>query len=549
VVWIQERYGRSHRQDGRVVSRLETHLALRNLVESGYALAVVDTRGSGASFGKADTGPFSRAERMDAYDVTEWLATQPWSDGKVGMVGSSYSGTAQLMAASVCPPHLKAIFVEMALFDLYGFAYEGGIFREGFAAGWRNEVRRLDDSPGVAPVDGTQGEEQLRAAQREHAGNRDVEQMFSELPYRDSTETSSGIAVYQEQSPSSHVDVISNCDVAVFLLAGWRDIFIRDALLAFGSLRNRRKLVVGSWSHTERDGIDLGAEYRRWFDYFLRSVDNGVMTEPPIRYRTMGESGASAWKSSATWPVASERRELYYLTAGPSGSARSLNDGLLALLAPISQNGRDAYPLDASASSGSKTRWNNGYGQEFEYGDMAGIETKGLTYTSAPLESDLLVTGHPVVHIWLTAESPDQDLFAFLSEIDPQGKPKYVTEGQLRVSHRRRSQAPFAPLNLPYHSGLSTDDTSLETRPVEMVFDLLPTSNLFNRGNRIRLSITGADRGNARGTGRAPFSNVVIHRSAGLASFIEIPTANEKPSSHTSLFDRVSRFFSVGSDG
>src|SRR5205814_1479895 len=116
VLWCQERYHRSERVDGVLLTKLDSHPWLRDVVRAGYVVAVVDGRGTGASTG-VRTSEFSDEEVADTYDVTEWFADQPWCDGAVGMFGDSYRGIIQYLAAAAGPPHLRAIFPQMAMFD------------------------------------------------------------------------------------------------------------------------------------------------------------------------------------------------------------------------------------------------------------------------------------------------------------------------------------------------------------------------------------------------------------------------------------------------
>jgi len=145
VIWEHRRYQRaSIDRDGAMHSQLDRQdHPMRKVVAHGYIFVVAAARGSGASFGtRVDATP--PQESLDAYDITEWLAVQPWCSGAVGMYGISYSGTAQFMAAGTAPSRLKAIFPEMAMFDLYDFCYPGGIFRYRFMKDWARQTQALD---------------------------------------------------------------------------------------------------------------------------------------------------------------------------------------------------------------------------------------------------------------------------------------------------------------------------------------------------------------------------------------------------------------------
>ena len=128
VLWSHERYYRATLDGEEMRLPVQQMVRYQKLLKYGYVLAFVDVRGSGASLGSND-GPFSEAEANDAYDITEWLARQPWSNGRIGMFGTSYMGIAQYFAAARRPPSLKAIFPEKAMFDLYDFVRPGGILR------------------------------------------------------------------------------------------------------------------------------------------------------------------------------------------------------------------------------------------------------------------------------------------------------------------------------------------------------------------------------------------------------------------------------------
>ncbi|MEW5902015.1 MAG: CocE/NonD family hydrolase, partial [Acidobacteriota bacterium] len=198
--------------------------------------------------------------------------------------------------------------------------------------------------------------------------------------------------------------------------------------------------------------------------------------------------------------------------------------GLLSETATTSDSGQDDYTVDYSTTSGPATRWHNGRGGNFEYSDMAGNDAKGLTYTTAPLQKNIQVTGHPVIHLWVTTTADDGDFFAYLEEVDESGFSHYLTEGVLRASHRKLSAAPYAYMNLPYHRSFAEDIEPLTPgEPVELVFDLHPTSNIFDAGHRIRVTITCADQTSFETPELSPAPMVSVFRNAQQASFIELP--------------------------
>jgi len=152
--------------------------------------------------------------------------------------------------------------------------------------------------------------------------------------------------------------------------------------------------------------------------------------------------------------------------------------------------------VDYSTTSGKYSRW---YAVNWprNYPNMQPNDQKALTYTTPPLEAEVEVTGHPLVHLWLTADAPDLDAFVYLEEVDGSGRSAYITEGTLRASHRKLSRAPYNNLGLPYHSHYQSSLEPLPAgQPVELVFDLLPTAYRFPKGSRIRITVALADADN-----------------------------------------------------
>lgn len=514
ALWTLERYHRARVEGGRLRTCLDRDHWLRLFLRHGYVIAAADVRGGGASFGHRP-GFVSDADRWDAYDVTEWLAAQPWSNGRVGMFGKSFMGLAQFLAASTAPPHLAAIFPEKTLFDLYGFAYGGGVGRDDYARAWGENTRALDRAASAAPVDADEGGALRAAAVAEHRANRDMYAFFSDLRFRDSRGAGDrdGDPPYAAQSPARHLEAISASGVAVYQLAGWHDMWPRDALLWHRNLRNPRRLLIGPWPHTWDAGWGLFRERLRFFDHWLKGVPNDEPAQPPIRYYTAGAPRRARWRTAAAWPLPAERPTHFYLAGG--GALRGGAPG---------EDGADDYVLDYAATSGRGTRWRNGYGAPFRYGDMRANDARALTYTTAPLRDDLEVTGHPVACLWVSASAPDVDVFAYLEEVRPGGRSEYVTEGVLRASHRAEAEPPFDNLGLPWHPGGQADRLTLGGRgPVLLRFDLHPLSRVFRRGRRIRLALTGADADNALTPALDPPPVLRTHRGGSHASHVVLP--------------------------
>jgi len=515
VVWTHHRYRRAVMEEGKLLTVLDNFDWLQEVLRHGYVVAAVDARGSGASFGTF-TGMFNLPETRDAYDVTEWLAAQPWSNGNVGMYGRSYLGITQYMAAGQKPPHLKAIFPEMAVTDLYDLLWHGGIFHGPFIEFWSALVRQMDIDDPAAPVDEDRDGVLLKAALREHWANRDAAKLYAATPYRDSVDPRTGVPIYRDWTPITYRSQIRESKVAVYHLAGWYDRYVRDQTILFRNLDNPQKLTIGPWTHTESDHLDFAAEHLRWWDYWLKGIDNGVMDDAPVHYYVMGAPEATAWRSARAWPLPEERRTAYWF--GPEQS--------LGTAAPKAGNGRDQRAVDDSAAVSPDPRWS----LEPRFPELSAHDAKGLTYTTPPLSAAVEVTGYPVVHLWVSSSAPDADLFVYLEEVDGQGASRYVTEGMLRASDRATADPGYDTAGLPYHRGNRADRADLVPgRPVELVFDLYPTSTLFAAGHRIRVTVTGADKANAVTPERQPPPRMTVYREAGRASYVELPVIPGKP--------------------
>ena len=529
VIFEQRRYHRASVQGGRIRCQLDRgDHPMREVGRHGYVYVVADVRGGGASFGSR-TDPYPPVEVLDSYDIIEWIAKQDWCDGKVGMYGISYGGSAQFTAATGKSSHLRAIFPEMATFDIYPFCYPGGIFRKQTVQKWSQYTSSLDRnlSSQVAPVDDDRQGMLLKAAIKEHYSNPNVFKESSAQPFRDGFMQSSKGQHYITHSPYSHLEQINQSGAGVYLRAGWWDMYPKDMLLWYVNLKTPKKIVIGPWNHYSSEGFSRGEEMRQWYDYWLKGIDNGIMEEPPIKYYTLSAPNGKQWRSSYSWPPESSVYQKYYFRAGPSGSVRSVNDGILSREKPAISEGYDSYTVDYTTTSGTATRWTSG-GVKPNYPDMQSNDRKGLTYTTAPLKNAVEVTGHPVIHLWIISSEKDGDFFAYLEEVDKYGASDYISEGMLRASHRKLHPAPFNNLGLPYHRSFQEDIEELPSEPVELIFDLLPISKMFVTGQRIRITITCSDKDNASTPVLNPAPIVRLYRNTSFTSYVELPIAQTK---------------------
>jgi putative CocE/NonD family hydrolase len=516
------------KKDGHIGDIVYRNPWLKRLLHHGYAVVVAERSGTGASSGILSPAFADIAAEID--QVLNWIAAQPWCDGNVGMFGTSMVAMAQYAAAVAGNPHLKAILPVSSSFDMYSsVVYPGGVNCTGFGRTLSGSTNVLEQM--IVPVDSDPDGDQLTQIleQRRERSLSDVSARgFSLAPFRDSDNPYlHDRKLWRDVALYDLLDRINRSGVAVYNQAGWYDLFVRDSLLWQANLATTHRLAVRPLFHTDlgKSGADLdfGAEAHRWFDYWLKGVDNGIMDEPPIRYYVMGAPKGTAWRSAEKWPVPGEQRTRFYLAAGQSGSVRSINDGFLRTQFPADAEGADAYTVDYSTTSGADARW-SAVVKDGKYPAQRTNDEKALTYTTAPLKQELEVIGHPVAHLWLTAEAPDLDLFAYLEEVDAQGNVIYVSEGNLRASHRALGEVPFDNLGLPYHRSYQEDIAPIPPgEAFELAFDLLPTAWRFRQGARIRVAVTCADADNFDTPVLDPAPTMHLLRNAVHASFVELP--------------------------
>lgn len=539
-----------------------------SLVRHGYVYVRAEARGTGASFG-ANFGDMSGVQARDGHDIVEWIAAQPWSNGRVGMRGHSDPGMAQHLTASTSPPHLVAIFPGVSPFDEYQSSWANtGILRK-FGLAWLarearrdgvqsgtqgskvNPVDRVEDQ--VARVDAdTDGS--LRQAAREErrrvAGGDDpmryftvqtpaAAQMIAELQraaggipipqmiellystprlaellarhpqtrasllrlgfYRDASPMLTGP---QETGPNSLamlIPAINRSRVAVYNWGGWFDFATVDTTLWHANNRNQKKLTMGPWTHgwNEPDNPRedsqhelLQVEELRWFDYWLKGIDNGIMSEPAVHYAVIEAPQAWSWHAAADWPVRPTRPLSLYLAG--TAAARGLVTELPA------QAGRVQYQVDYGVSLGEHTRHHDAIGLgPLDYGDLDAHARRSLVFETPPLEADVVVAGHPIVELQLSATTPDLEVDAWLEDVDADGRPFMLTEGVLLASHRQPGTPPYDNLGLPFPDGresvVRATPPLSHDRPALLAFPLQPTAVRFRKGHRVRLVLAGAD--------------------------------------------------------
>lgn len=475
-------------------------LSLTDIVKFGYVLVQVERRGQGASMGFM-RGYHDWTESLDAYDITEWLARQPWSDGKIGVFGCSNTGEAALHAPTAMPPHLKAVFA-----GCYSWNKYDGFFRGGILANWGTGPQTSPLSAGLTaiPVDEDTDESMLKEAVRQHEKQTPLLALWKSIPFRDSWSDLVGSRFWQEGSVSTYQSAIERTGVGIYSYGGWYDDFRREAFVAHHNLHNPSKLLIGPWGHCQEQGLDLVIERLRFFDYWLKGIDNGIMEEPPIYYYTVGAPKGTEWRSASQWPPANEKSTKYFFQP----------DERLGTEAPTGADGKDDLQVNYDVSCPTPI----GLGQ------TCVLDDKGVTYTSRPLTASLELTGHPVVHLWVSSTAADANFFVYLEDVSPDGKVSIITDGRLKGLLRALGTPPYSVFSLPWHRSFQEDALPFAPgRPAEVVFDCLPLSYTFAAGHRIRVTITGADPREKDRVQLTPPPTISIHRDAQHGSHIVLP--------------------------
>ncbi len=499
-----------------------------------YAVVAVDTRGTGASFGHQEI-LLDQPEVQDFGEVIDWSARQSWSNGRVGAYGFSYRGMLAVSMASLGRPALRAIAPSFDFTDLYQTTHPGGVFSETFLRKWGTQTGALNrgEPPctgvcrwlvaGPLPADADRDGALLRAAIAEHARNYDVFTCAQHAPWRDSTLCTSGKTVTQV-SELSRRDGVQRSNIPMYVTVGWFDATSpAEALQRVSGFSNSQQVVVGPISHggfmstdpfgppkasvdpTYPQQIDAMADF---FDRYLKA-DNAP-SQSSVRYDVLNGGG---WRTSAAWPPPEAVAQRFYAQAG-----RGLS------LTPPGEDGADTYAVDFTAGSGSLSRYQSPVDlSQTGYPDRAAADRKLLSYTSAPLTGDLVIAGDPEVDLTLASSRPDGMVIVYLEDVLTDGRVVYLTEGVLRLSDRKLSQAAVGAD--PLHSYLSTDQLPMTSGRAEQIrISLSPIAVVVRKGERLRLAIAGADADNLERIPAAGPETLEVRRTQKSPSFVDIPT-------------------------
>ena len=476
------------------------------LLVHGYVIAVIDTRGTGASFG-ATEGHSALQIGQDLGDLFEWFAKEPWCDGNIGMIGASWHGAVQHMALTYGARRLKAVIPQVTPIDQYLGLWPGGIYNVGLMRDWF-ELRAGQDNVAelvALPVDEDEDGKLLAAAmdgrRSPDGANGDraaveglVERQITAMANltRDRFQLGQGLrdVAFGDGTRDDIAQAPLDFDranlgrTAVYSWNGWWDIYAREGPMAHANLTTPRKLMMGPWNH---GNLWDSSEALRWFDYWLKGIDNGIMDEPAVAFATAAPDRNPQWRHSDAFPPRGARPREYALTAG----------GLLTEdEAPVAKR---TFEVDHTATSGPGARaWGFSLGALLDYSALNEAAGKGIVFETAPLDEALDICGYPALSLWLSSSTEDARVFAYLRDIAPDGSAHCIAEGWFDYRFRKPGAAPFDTLGTTWHSFSSSDIMPvLPDEPMTATIDLTPIAWLAPAGHRLQLILTGADRDNA----------------------------------------------------
>lgn len=472
-----------------------------NAADRGYAVVIQDCRGRFKSDG--EWVPFHEDE--DGYDTVEWCAQQPWANSKVGMYGSSYLGITAWQAIVANPPHLETAFIYLAPTNYHeGMIYTGGAFELGFCQWYAqylswNKVRRLPperqtiarqrlielaSNPRAAhwhlPLDGI-------------AAHQDVAQFYNDwLAHPNYDE------YWQAVNVEEKLDKVT---VPVLQMTGWFDNLLIGHLRSFKGIRDKgatekarenQKLIVGPWTHenyvsmtmSKVGDFELGpaavpnteALALRWFDYWLKGINTGIMDEAPIRIFV---TGANVWRDEWDWPLERAKETKLYLHS--QGHANTLHGDGILLSVPANSEPSDTYVYDPAKpvpTVGGRALMFGAVSPGFY--DQREVEERSdvLVYTSSLLMKDTEATGPIFLKLWAASSALDTDFTAKLVDVHPDGYAAILADGIMRVRYRESSSHPKL----------------LEPEQIyELTIDLWAISHVFKTGHRIRVEVSSSN--------------------------------------------------------
>ena len=421
-------------------------------VRRGYVYVIANVRGTGKSEGRY---PFlAPPEAQDGVEMIEWIARQPWCNGNVGMFGVSYFAWIQLFIAALNPPHLKCFFAPWAATDLYRDSiYRGGILGHGFWRMWAigsvHNCRTEKTSYRQEEIDKVLEDEDIAAVP-------ELVQILKN-PNTGTNPVLIDILLHPYDGPFWEKRRVQYETIKVpgYIGACWGiyGLHLPGAFRSWENLKVPKRMMIGPPAYLDRPLYQLQYESLRWFDYWLKGIDTGIMKEAPIKLFIMG---TNEWKDVSEWPLPETKWTPFYLH----------KNGVLHERLCHSGEGFDSFE---------DSPWGRGY----------------LEYCSPRLVENTEIIGPIVLNLF--ASTTDVEVFWFISlrEVDSQGNERVLTRGWLRGTHREVDPTRSKPWE-PFHPHTKSEPL-IPGKTYEFNIPIVPTGNLFKAGSIIKLKISCCD--------------------------------------------------------
>jgi hypothetical protein len=419
----------------------------------GVALVVQDTRGLHDSEGISST---FIDDALDGYETVEWVARQPWSNGKVGTAGVSALGITQYLMNKKPPEHLTCQHVMAAPESLFHtIVYQGGAVRRALFYGW---VMNQRFPPHVLQL------------------------ILAQVDYNE---------MWQMMDLGQSYDKVR---VPIMHMTGWYDLYTRGNIEAYmgirkngdPSIRDKQFLVIGPWTHGKFLGMfgtkigelkypdNMKYEITKVIDYFQECFygkDRNIMDGPRVRYYVMGDvddpdAPGNEWRSADDWPVPADATPFYLHTDGTLGANKPAAKGAMTIVDD---------PFNPVPTLGSRE-----HAEQREPVDLRPIESREdmLVFSTPPLDEPLEITGPITAKLYFTTDVVDTDFAVRVSDVYPDGRSMLVTDGIARAQHME---------SWDYRRLLEPG------KPYEINVEVWPTSIILNKGHRLRVSVSGTN--------------------------------------------------------
>jgi putative CocE/NonD family hydrolase len=460
-------------------------------IKRGYVHVVVDVRGTGSSQGTWDS--FGSAEQEDGKQLVEWAASQPWSDGKIGLYGPSYMGINQFFTAALHPKGLKAIFPIVPMADEYrDIVMSGGIVNTGFIPLWMGLVTGTSLLP---PTYSLSDPVQAGSVLMNHAGG------VTNFPTTTLTSALFG-GDYAYDGPESWIRspyyIADKIDVPAFISGGLHDLFQRGEPLLYEKLKNKgvtAKLLMGNWTHGDF-GSGLPADNvptldqiaLRWFDQYLKNINTHIDQIPDVTQYVLGDGHYAV---QPDWPHPSATAEKFYLR------------GSHLLTKDTPATGEDSNTMVQQPVNGicsqSSSQWTAGaLGYIPCTKDNRLTELTEVTYTTPPMSKDFRISGPIAANIFATTTAKELVLSVRITDVAPDGTSTELTDGWLAASHRAVDKSKSRFLNgeniQPWHPFTrQAQQTVVPNQVMQLNIEIFPTNAVIKEGHSLRVSIGPSD--------------------------------------------------------